>query len=312
MKLNGKWVEIFRTGRHTDSKGRVRDWTGEDLDHAVKAYDPANHEAPNVVGHPADNQPAYGWIAGLKRSGEVLMAKLRKVPKEFEDMVSKGLFRKRSVSFYPDGTLRHVGWLGAQPPAVKGLKDVAFKADESFSAYDLEDQGGGGTGGNPTDNPDNPDVEDADMGKEEELQKQLDEANAKLATETTAREAAEGKLETASKEHSESEQARKTQARQQRFEQLVAAKKVAPGAKAQVLAFAEALEKGSDETVSFAEGQPKKTLVDHFWENLEKGDVSFLFREMEDPEGKEKDEAEFKEDETAAAAILGDRAPAKK
>jgi hypothetical protein len=41
--------------------------------------------------------------------------------------VNQGLFKKRSISVYPDGTLRHVGFLGAQPPALKGLADFAFK-----------------------------------------------------------------------------------------------------------------------------------------------------------------------------------------
>lgn len=51
-------------------------------------------------------------------------------------MVSAGRFKKRSASFYrPDSTanpvpgvyyLRHVGFLGAQAPAVKGLKDPEF------------------------------------------------------------------------------------------------------------------------------------------------------------------------------------------
>jgi hypothetical protein len=56
------------------------------------------------------------------------------VQPEFADMVRKGLFKKRSAAFYPDGRLRHVGFLGAMPPAVKGLPDIgAFDEGESVT-----------------------------------------------------------------------------------------------------------------------------------------------------------------------------------
>jgi hypothetical protein len=51
----------------------------------------------------------------LKRVGESLMAKHRQVQPEFSEMVKSGLYKKRSASFYPDGSLRHIGFLGAQP-----------------------------------------------------------------------------------------------------------------------------------------------------------------------------------------------------
>lgn len=119
------WVPIFQGGPQTDSTGRVHD--GDALiDKAVASFDAARHEPPVVIGHPADNAPAWGWVEGLKRQGSLLLAKFRQVQPEFEEMVKRGLFKKRSAAFYPDGTLRHVGFLGAMPPAVKGLPDLAF------------------------------------------------------------------------------------------------------------------------------------------------------------------------------------------
>ena len=60
-------------------------------------------------------------------------------------MVAAGRFKKRSASFYtPDSPnnpkpgvyyLRHVGFLGAQPPAVKGLKEVAFAEDDGVVEF---------------------------------------------------------------------------------------------------------------------------------------------------------------------------------
>lgn len=121
------WIPIFRTGTWTDSSGNTRTWTEEDLDRIVERYNPQEHEAPVVIGHPKDNAPAWGWVEALKRDGEVLYAKLKQLVPEFVDMVKRGLFKKRSISLYPDLTLRHIGFLGAMPPAVKGLPDVAFR-----------------------------------------------------------------------------------------------------------------------------------------------------------------------------------------
>ncbi|MFO0467625.1 MAG: peptidase [bacterium] len=131
---------IFRTGRHTASSGAALDFSEDDLRAAVKAYDPALHEAPIVVGHPRDNAPAYGWVGSLSFTDGEVKAEPQQVDAAFAELVKAGRFKKRSASWYlPDapnnpqpGTLylRHVGFLGAQPPAVKGLKDVSFADDE--------------------------------------------------------------------------------------------------------------------------------------------------------------------------------------
>ncbi|MDN3515359.1 MAG: hypothetical protein NG747_13305 [Candidatus Brocadia sp.] len=124
--LNPQWIPVFKTGTHTDSSGNKKTWTEADLDKIAASYHPAGHEAPVVIGHPKDNSPAFGWVEGLKRDGNILYAKFKDLVPEFVDMVRKGLFKKRSISLYPDLGLRHVGFLGAVPPAVKGLPDVAF------------------------------------------------------------------------------------------------------------------------------------------------------------------------------------------
>lgn len=126
-------IEIFKTGTHTDSAGNTRAWTEKDLDAIASKYDPANHEAPVVIGHPKDNAPAYGWVERLERKGSVLYAKLKDLVPEFVEAVKRGLYKKRSISLYPDLTLRHVGFLGAMPPAVKGLADVQFSEAEAVT-----------------------------------------------------------------------------------------------------------------------------------------------------------------------------------
>jgi hypothetical protein len=128
-----KLVAILKTGTYTDSAGKEHTFTEADLDTMVAKYNPAEHEAPEVIGHPKTNAPAWGWVKGLKREGELLFYEPDKRVSEFQEMINRGMFKKRSASFYPDLTLRHVGWLGAQPPAVKGLPDPATFADDKES-----------------------------------------------------------------------------------------------------------------------------------------------------------------------------------
>ncbi len=127
------WIEIFKAGTHTDSAGNTKTFTEKDLDRIVDSYDPAKHEAPVVIGHPKDNAPAWAWVQGIKRIGQKLFYREKDSQPEFDDMRKRGLFKKRSISLYPDGTLRHIGWLGANPPAIKGLADVAFSDDGSMT-----------------------------------------------------------------------------------------------------------------------------------------------------------------------------------
>lgn len=133
----GDWIEIFKGGKQTDSAGR--DHNGDEvIDKIITNFKPGRHEPPVVIGHPKDNAPAYGWVEGLKaifKNGvKVLLARFKQVVPEFEGMVQKGMFKKRSISVYPDGSLRHVAFLGAAPPAVKGQEDLNWsEGDRSFN-----------------------------------------------------------------------------------------------------------------------------------------------------------------------------------
>lgn len=125
MDFVNRRMAIFKTGVHTDSAGRKKEWTREDLARIAGAYDPAVHEAPVVIGHPETNSPAFGWAKKLTVEGDTLWADAEIVP-ELDDLIGRGLYKKRSMSLYDDGTLRHIGFLGGNPPAVKGLPDIAF------------------------------------------------------------------------------------------------------------------------------------------------------------------------------------------
>jgi len=61
------------------------------------------------------------------------MAKIKDLVPEFTEMLKKGLFKKRSIALYPDLALRHIGFLGAVAPAVKGLADIKFNEGGGYS-----------------------------------------------------------------------------------------------------------------------------------------------------------------------------------
>lgn len=114
--------------------------TEADLIACANAYDPAKHEAPLVVGHPKHDHPAYGWVQALNADKNGLNAAPAQVDLQFAEQVEKGRYKKISAAFFaPDAPnnpvpgvyyLRHVGFLGALPPAVKGLREVAFAEAE--------------------------------------------------------------------------------------------------------------------------------------------------------------------------------------
>ena len=129
------WIEIFKGGKQIDSQGREHDGDVV-IEKALATFDAATHEPPLVIGHPRTNAPAYGWVQAVKKVGNTLLAKFKDVVPEFEAIARQGLFKKRSASFYPDGRLRHVGFLGAAPPAVKGLADLKFHDDADSICFE--------------------------------------------------------------------------------------------------------------------------------------------------------------------------------
>ena len=145
MQDNNHAIHIFRPGRHTSMQGATIDFGEGDLIATAKAYDPTRHEAPLVIGHPRADAPAWGWVGGLTADGGGLFAAPRQLDPAFAEMVRAGRFKKVSASFYtPDSPhnpvpgvyyLRHVGFLGAQPPAVKGLAPVPV----NFAEGDTEE-----------------------------------------------------------------------------------------------------------------------------------------------------------------------------
>ena len=132
-------IEIFTDGTHVAVDGKSWAFTSADIDDIIASYDFAANPAPVVVGHPALDAPAYGWVSNLAREDRILVAELDQVEPAFAEAVKAGRYKKISASFYqPDQAgnptpgkwhLKHVGFLGAAAPAVKGLRPVAFAGE---------------------------------------------------------------------------------------------------------------------------------------------------------------------------------------
>lgn len=142
-------IHFFRAGTHITASGHEVTFSQGDLAKIAAAYDPAAHEAPIVVGHPKTDAPAFGWVERIEARADGLHAIPRQVNSEFAELVKQGAYKKVSGAFYrPDQSsnprpgsyyLRHVGFLGAEPPAVKGLKGIHFSEGEDvfFAEEDM-------------------------------------------------------------------------------------------------------------------------------------------------------------------------------
>lgn len=134
-------IHSFKAGSQTASNGTTIVFTENDLWAIAAAYSPDVSEAPIVVGHPTTDGPAYGWVKSFTAQGPNLFAEPHQVNPEFAELVKAGAFKKVSISLYPKdhphnpvpGVYypRHLGYLGATPPAIKGLKPTEFAAADA-------------------------------------------------------------------------------------------------------------------------------------------------------------------------------------
>ncbi len=129
-----EWLEVFRAGDYPQGS-----FTPEDVEEIARNYDPSWHEAPVVLGHPRDDAPAYGWVDAVKAENGRLFVRLKELAPEFVQAVREGRFKKVSVALMKTDRgwyLRHLGFLGAEIPAVKGLAPVRLSSSDVFEEYE--------------------------------------------------------------------------------------------------------------------------------------------------------------------------------
>ena len=266
------WIAIARTGTFQDSEGRDQTFNAADLDAIAANYDPARLEAPLVFGHPKDSAPAYGWVTGLKRDGQKLFARLASVPGEVRELVGKGRYRYVSMSLTPDRkSLRHVGLLGAVPPAIDGLGPVELAGEPGIIIINFKAPEGEG-GGMPT---------------PEELQQQVEALKAensqlksKLGESDKSKADAEKKAESTAAEFAAYKSAVEVKDREKRVDALITAGKLEPAKREETLSFAAALA-AVTVPVNFSapDGKAEQvTAQEKFFRDLEarQADVRFL------------------------------------
>lgn len=131
-------MEIFRAGKQIDSSGNSKEWTEKDLDTIVSKFNETDKDGnrintvPATLGHPTDDAPAWGWFTKMFREGKSLFAELGEQTDELALMLKKKMFKNRSIALRADLSPRHVAFLGAAAPAVKGLEALSFTDPSQF------------------------------------------------------------------------------------------------------------------------------------------------------------------------------------
>lgn len=140
-------VRIFSSGTWTDSSGVTREWTDEEIDELVRAF---NMGVPAVVplkaGHTPDSfnqslaekldvpvdvvigdhgkgQISIGRMSTLERRGSLLFASFERVPDSIAELIEMGLYSTVSVEIEDNigdyaSAITAVALLGAEEPAV--------------------------------------------------------------------------------------------------------------------------------------------------------------------------------------------------
>ena len=313
-------MEVFRAGKQTDAAGNSKEWTEKDLDKMVSSFEELGEDVPATIGHNTKNGPAMGWFKKVFRKGDTLFAELGDIVDEFGVMLKKKMFKNRSIALRNDFSLRHIAFLGAEPPAVKGLKDFAFKENDEFKEYEFGmEEEERITIKNLRDNilkffpnfnenkpgilPDNGGESDMEFKEQFEAEEAKNkDLNIKL--EASVKEASEFKEANikVEKEFSEFKETREKEisdAKEKEFgefaEGLIKGGKAIPAHKGTIITMLKTLD--GQEAMDFAEGDKtiKKTPLDIYKEGLSAINVDIFGGQFSEPSEKSGAEAELKE-----------------
>lgn len=134
---HSKAVEILRPGVFDSMKGVVR-VTAQDIKDIVKNF-AEFPDVPQILGHDEDSKtlqenlqiktdtPAAGWTKRFFIKAGILFADIEAIPETVARWINAKVYKKVSLGFDKvegkGAVARHIGLLGAMPPAVKGLAD---------------------------------------------------------------------------------------------------------------------------------------------------------------------------------------------
>jgi hypothetical protein len=128
--MSDKWIALFKTGTFRAGNGIERTWSEDDIYQII--YN-SKDAAPLVYGHPERTKDAesLGFVDKLKFDGKILWGKVKDLKDDLIEKVADGKYKHVSVKLAPLSRklgyyLEHVGVLGAEIPAVKGLPGLTF------------------------------------------------------------------------------------------------------------------------------------------------------------------------------------------
>jgi hypothetical protein len=143
-----KSVEIFKVGKWRDAYGREVNVDNAMVDQIVENFASLNSipgfNVPIKLGH-NDNvgEPAYGWVSDVRNIDGVLTADFADMDPAIVDAVKKRRYNTVSIELRPKvefqgktfpNVLSGVALLGAEWPAVKGLKPLSASKFAMFAA----------------------------------------------------------------------------------------------------------------------------------------------------------------------------------
>jgi len=148
FKLHTHWLEVIKSGEYPGKIPVTRALLEHNAEHLNRlARDESFSGVPYVLGHPDTNHPAYGWASEFKVSsngesgnecGWSLFVR-GKVHEALRKAIDAGFYKNISVAFNKATMLlRHIGFLGAVPPAVDGMQPIKFTPGEELETYKSE------------------------------------------------------------------------------------------------------------------------------------------------------------------------------
>lgn len=257
------WDKIAKTGTYIDMHGNIYTFTSDDFKEIAENYKLQEEKAPIVIGHPKTDSPAFGWVKELRANGDYLEAEYEQVSDDIKKAVSDGSYKYKSISLFSSlKKLKHVGLLGATPPAISGLGQISFsKENEDTILYFTENIN---TGEKEMD-------EKLLLEKVSELEKELAESRQELemlkkelASTLDAKKASDEKVEEVTSNFAK-------YVREEKVNSLIRQGKLEPAKKDEVL---KVIEKLSSDDPAFASGEENE-LVESYLKSISK-DTSLL------------------------------------
>ena len=259
-----KWDQILKTGIHYDANGNKVEISKEDLHKIIEKFDPEKREIPLVIGHPKINSPAWGWVNKLRVNSDILEAQYKDIVNEIKPILALKQYKKKSVSLYPDKSLRHVGLLGATQPAIPGLKDFQFMDNDKSILIEFNKEGN---------------MPDNDNSLINSLKHQLAEKEKELKEKETQLTDNKNKYEKLSNEFSEFQTVQNKKDIEQWLDRMIDKQIALPAWKEQgIIQFMQGLDKDAT-TIEFSEQKftQYKWFIDFVEKNITNKD---LFQEM--------------------------------